>query len=757
MWLENLFEGILHMSLTASFVILLVMLARVVLRKAPKIYSYFLWGVVLFRLLCPVTFTSELSLMPEKLLEAKQITVGTDAGVVFFTEQGMEAEDQKEAWSAVPEEQENQNLPVIKKTQATDTLSGEDVNEPVVIKTAQRDGVSEYSENLTDAQDALVQSSTSNLSRILGYVWLLGITVLLIYSMVSLWKLKETLQCVVHYKENIYEGDYIDTPFTLGVFRPRIYLPSGLPEGERGYVIAHEKHHITRLDHIVKLVAFAALCLHWFNPLVWVAFVLAGKDMEMSCDEAVMAKSGEDIRAAYSTSLLRLSTGRNMISIVPLAFGEGNVKERIKNVMNYKKPSFWMIVISVVICIVLGICLCSNPESEEMEASEESMESTETLSEELTAEPQMREVTVWQEKVDCDGDGVEDMISFVIQADDSYAKFKGVTDGHQLLMGPFQGSVTCVSGATGELNFESAKVSHDRLGNYQISYAEIDGKHYMITTEIGEQMGDGYYYYEIYCLTTQELVDSYEIHFVTAGDDFRARPTASYRQEVVPEFQKRLEQWTKDAVLIVATDVNEAVEDGIFVSTGAMSYEPSYYYDLIWERMLDEEVRVDSYGLKVELPEEEGWIQNPQYLLSDYPVAHIKYYDSRVEAPLLLRYGKMEHMDLAYLYDVTFDEELQTVWYAGEGEKSVEVLCRVSEEASEERKKTVLVSWSYEALNYVIFGELDSAADETVLAKTAIYVIEHFKQYETTEDKIYPLTEVTESPFETRYFKFDLP
>lgn len=460
--------------------------------------------------------------------------------------------------------------------------------------------------------------------------------------------------------------------------------------------------------------------------------------------------------------ILLVLLARVFLAIAPLAFGEGNVKARIKNVMNYKKPAFWVVVVSVVVCVLLGISLASNPKTEEESTVLESIiqgevtsteEPIEASREGAIGEAQIREVTVWQKTVDYNDDGVEDTISFVMQADDAYEEFRGITDGHELLRAPFRGNVNCVDGANGELSFASANISHDRLGNYQISYAEIDGTHYMITTEISEQMGSGFYSYEVYCLTTQEPVDNYEIHFVTAGDDFRARPTDKYRQEVVPAFKERLEKWIDRAVLIVATDVNERAEDGIIVSSLETTYEASYYYDLVWERMLDEKVRVDNYGLKVNLPEDEDWIQNPQYLLSGYPVAHIKYYDARVEAPLLLRYGKMEHLDLAYLHGMEFEEDLQTVWYA-EGEESVEILCQVSKEASEEGKKTVLVSWTYEDMNYVIFGEIAEDADATVLVETAIYVTKNFVTFVDGEARMIPLTE---SSFETRYYVFDLP
>ena len=146
----------------------------------------------------------------------------------------------------------------------------------------------------------------------------------------------------------------------MGVFRPRVYLPSSLAETEREYIILHEQYHIRRLDHVAKLLFFAALCLHWFNPLVWLAFILAGKDMEMSCDEAVMGRISRDIRSDYSASLLHLATGRNIIAGMPLAFGEGNPRSRIKNVMSYRKPSFWVLSLAVLVCVTAAVCFLTD-------------------------------------------------------------------------------------------------------------------------------------------------------------------------------------------------------------------------------------------------------------------------------------------------------------------------------------------------------------------------------------------------------------
>lgn len=191
-------------------------------------------------------------------------------------------------------------------------------------------------------------------------IWISGIVAIAIYSIISFIKLKRSLITSTPLKENIYLAHHIATPFVLGVIRPKIYLPSSLFESEQNYIIGHELCHIKRLDHITRILGFIALSVHWFNPLVWIAFALSGKDMELSCDEAVMKSMDSDIKAEYSQSLLRFSTTKKMIHATPLAFGEGDTKSRVKNVLNYKKPKFWVILVAMIAVLSIAICLATN-------------------------------------------------------------------------------------------------------------------------------------------------------------------------------------------------------------------------------------------------------------------------------------------------------------------------------------------------------------------------------------------------------------
>lgn len=314
---------VFNMSVTASVVILFVLLARLLLKKAPKIFSYALWAVVLFRLLCPVSITTGFSLLG--LFDAPVTETTTHTTAVEY----------------IPQDVVHTPAPEVK-------LPVPGINQSVNELLPQGD-----EQTAADPMEASVTLAT--------LVWLAGIGVLAAYSVVSLLRLRGRLVGAVPLRDNIYLADYIETPFVMGILRPKIYLPSSLSEQEQGYIILHERHHIRRGDHIIKALAFLALCVHWFNPLVWAAFVLSAKDMEMSCDEAVVKKLGDGIRADYFASLLSLATGRRIIAGTPLAFGEGDTKSRIRNLLSWKQPKVWITVTAAVVCVAVVAACAGNP------------------------------------------------------------------------------------------------------------------------------------------------------------------------------------------------------------------------------------------------------------------------------------------------------------------------------------------------------------------------------------------------------------
>ena len=330
MWMYTLLPEILNMTLTASLVILCVLLARLLLKKAPKICSYALWAVVLFRLLCPVSFSAQVSLLgalDAPAPAAQQHTVEYISPTIVH-----------DAYPAV-------DIPV--------TTIDNAINE-----------------SLPQGMEQTVADPLEFPMAMATAVWLFGMGSLALYSLISLLFLRRRLAGAMHLRENIYLADHIDTPFVMGLLRPKIYLPSSLSQREQDYILLHERHHIRRGDHIWKLLGFIALCIHWFNPLVWLSFVLAGKDMEMSCDEAVLKKMGGDIRADYSASLLSLATGKRIVAGAPLAFGEGSTKDRIKNALKWQEAPAWLKILGAVCCGVVVILCAANPKEESLTAPE---------------------------------------------------------------------------------------------------------------------------------------------------------------------------------------------------------------------------------------------------------------------------------------------------------------------------------------------------------------------------------------------------
>lgn len=358
---------ILEMSLVASITIFIVMILRFILTKAPKVFSYMLWSIVMFRLLCPVSLGS-----PFSVFNFFESVVDTSSN------QAIDAKYESENTIGFENELTNQqdyNLPNVLEYQNQE-LPNQIYDDFDNMQIVNDDSQQHDSYNVTAGK---VQDSSANdvaeenditVFHILSVVWIIGMVLFGTINVINLAKLKRKLSASINLRKNIFISDEIDMPFCFGIINPKIYLPSTLKKTERKYVIAHERAHIRRMDHIVKPLAYIALGIHWFNPLVWIAFVLAGKDMEMSCDEKVISKLGEDIRAEYSAILLGLATGKHISIVAPLSFGEGNPKGRITNIMNYKRPRTWVVTISVIVCIIALLCLVTNPIENAAETSD---------------------------------------------------------------------------------------------------------------------------------------------------------------------------------------------------------------------------------------------------------------------------------------------------------------------------------------------------------------------------------------------------
>jgi beta-lactamase regulating signal transducer with metallopeptidase domain len=341
MSMDRLFLTILNMSLTGAFAIAAICLLRLPLKRVPKIISYCLWAVAGFRLVFPFSFESVLGLIP---FRAQTIPTDLATQSVPRIDSGIAALDNFV----------NSTLPTVTAPPMP-----------------------------TDFYSFAAANSSVSWVTIGAYLWLLGALAMLIYGVVSYLILKRKMRDAIHIGENIFEAENIKSPFLLGIIRPKIYLPIGLSAEEYEYILLHEQTHIRRRDHVIKFAAYFILALHWFNPLAWVAFLLMSADMEMSCDERVLKEMGMDEKSAYSRSLVSFTAKRRFVASSPLAFGEGGMKERVKNVLNLKKHSRIIVAIAVVLTVTLSIGLAMNRAATETRYPNEAIEYSEPNNYEL--------------------------------------------------------------------------------------------------------------------------------------------------------------------------------------------------------------------------------------------------------------------------------------------------------------------------------------------------------------------------------------
>ncbi len=360
-----LFSTVLDMSLMACPVIAVILLLRLPLKKAPKKYSYALWAIAGFRLIFPGSIESAFSIFNLQRRAAAPKAPVTAAPV---------------------------STPIINIADAV-TPTAPPASAPPVVSTF-APAVDIPISTAPPAGDILPPAATAaptapaapalGVMDILAILWCLGMAALLIYSVVSYIRLKRRMATATLLEDNIYRAEGLASPFILGFFRPRIYIPYGLEGDELSYVLAHERCHLKRGDHIIKPLAFLILILHWFDPLVWLAFILMSKDMEMSCDEKLLAKN-EGIRKAYSSTLLSFASNRRFPAPGPLAFGEGSVRSRIKNVLHWKKPALWVTIAAVLVCITT-ILICSTDARTTLSEAESVYSGTDTVSDDAAGE-----------------------------------------------------------------------------------------------------------------------------------------------------------------------------------------------------------------------------------------------------------------------------------------------------------------------------------------------------------------------------------
>ena len=311
--MSALFLLAFNMSIAASYFILAIVVFRLIFRKAPKWVNCILWALVGLRLAIPFSIESDLSLLPTS---HTVITDRESSGLPFSVDSGIYTVD-------------------------------ENVNGYLK---------AHYYEGITVPENAFVDTMF-----ILSVIWLIGVAVMLIYSAISFIRLKKRVSVSLLYRDNIYYCDNIETPFILGTIRPKIYIPSGLEEAQIENVVMHEKAHLKRKDHWWKPLGFLILSFYWFNPVIWVAYILLCRDIEKACDEKVIKNMNTEEKKGYLETLLDCSVQRKMILACPVAFGEVGIKQRVKAVLNYKKPAFWVIIMAVIVTVAVSVGFLTNP------------------------------------------------------------------------------------------------------------------------------------------------------------------------------------------------------------------------------------------------------------------------------------------------------------------------------------------------------------------------------------------------------------
>ncbi len=370
------FLKLLNLSISASWLVLAVLVLRLVSKRSPKWMNVLLWGMVALRLMLPFSIESALSLIPS-------------------------------AETLSPE--------VVRFDPAPTITSGVEFIDNAV------------NPSLSESFAAAPLASVNPLyvwTYLAGWVWLIGLGAMLLYALVSYLRLRRRVSVSLCVRENIYLCDAISSPFILGVVKPRIYLPSGLDEVERQNVLSHERAHLTRRDHWWKPLGFALLAVYWFNPLLWLAYALLCRDIELACDERVIRTMDESAVKTYSTVLLACSMPRKAVITCPLAFGEIGVKERVRNALHYKKPAFWVVAASVAVCVVVAVCFLTNPERATMKWAK-SLRVEDVARIELFVMPQ----AIDKQYRDLDAEEIAEAVALINKSSGRYVRSAELLDG----------------------------------------------------------------------------------------------------------------------------------------------------------------------------------------------------------------------------------------------------------------------------------------------------------------------------------------
>ncbi len=536
--MTSIFAEVVNMSSMAIWLILAIIIVRFLCRKITKNLCYLLWVLVGIRLLCPFTIESPWSLIPnqtsyENLVEVKDMV---------FKELG------------------------ISYTDNTDN-SYEDIK-------------TEY-ENWENQFEQSVEKNTGVLRpiEIVTIIWVAGMVLLLGYTAISFLRLKRKVAISVHKTEEIWVCDAIHSPFVLGIFKPRVYLPSYVEEEQISYILAHERSHLKWHDNVWKLIGLFILGIHWFNPLVWLAYALLCRDIELACDERVVKKMDEKEKRNYVKSLLLCSSPTQFAGLGSVAFGEISIRKRVKGVLNYKKASFWRVLVAIVICLAVVVGFMTNPKGQEFIAEVEK-----EIQEELK-ENQSDKLVIYETTADLNHDGMDDLVQVVRKAwgkaGTEKIDYPTNTFYIQIFVGEGNGKYNKNEVELEPSSIELLDIWIGRSLNGMYAITEYQGKEYLLYAHVCEIDGSARYRYDVIEVVNGNIASQVEnVNLTFACNPYWSQwDTQPHREDIVPQFREKITPWLENAKIIFCSD-----ENGVYVAEKKKEKLAKEYFKQVWQR-----------------------------------------------------------------------------------------------------------------------------------------------------------------------------
>ena len=598
--MEAVCMKIVEMSIAASWLILAVILLRLFLTKAPKGFRYVLWALVAIRLICPFSIESSFSLVPDTNGFLSVETPAVEVPEVEAPEQNIGQNTTVPGTTPSVPNTNPGNQGTIPEVPGTTPSVPDTVpsvpSAPVVPDVTPSTPVAP---EVTPDVPAEPITDTIELADVLPWAWAVGAVLMLVYMVISYVRLWNRVKISVPVGEKIYICDEIKSPFIFGVVRPSIYIPSHIERNQMTYILAHEREHLRCLDHMWKPIGFVLLAVHWFNPLVWVAYVLMCRDLELACDERVIRHMDASEKRNYSETLLACSSPGHYISACPVAFGEIGIKERIKRVFSYKKPTFWVVATALLLCVMVGVCFMTDPsraqDPGELETETESESETDTDSETGTEAdtedpvdtPVANEKVLYETTADLNHDGIDDLVRTIVYSENQTFDLES----------PANAAYIQVFAGVGEGKYENTpcytsdfcSTSHNANGTYCLT--EKDDKDYLMYSNMYEQQGEAYYEYCVFYFNKDNGNNIVELE--QANKTFATTPFwpqwlfSSRRDNVVPELRYELmESWIHRGTILVALDAYAPV----YYSTENKLCLAHEYYDHVWARTDEGEI-----------------------------------------------------------------------------------------------------------------------------------------------------------------------